>query len=166
MSLPPFQFVVDDLGPALRRHIAALAGPTDADDLVQETLIAALRAYDTLPDDSNVRAWLWTIARNKVIDSYRTASRRPQTTSWRVAGGGELDIGTIDHGHQEHPDDDLWSMVRQLPEGQRFAVTLRFVDDLTYAQIAEMCGCSAGAARQRVHEALTSLRQKVSIDHD
>lgn len=159
MSLPPFQLLVDDLGPALRRHIAALAGPSEADDLLQETLIAALRAYDALPDDSNVRAWLWTIARNKVIDSFRTAARRPQTVPLDVGGG------TTDPGGHDHPDDDLWSMVRQLPEGQRYAVTLRFVDDLSYAQIAEMCGGTAGAARQRVHEALTSLRQKVSIDH-
>jgi RNA polymerase sigma factor (sigma-70 family) len=160
VSLPPFQHLVDDLGPALRRHVAALAGPSEADDLVQETLIAALRAYDTLPDDANVRAWLWTIARHKVIDGFRASARRPRTTALPDdPAGAEVTPPVTD------PDEALWDAVRGLPDGQRYAITLRFVDDLPYAQIGALSGCSAGAARQRVHDGLRSLRQKVSIDH-
>jgi DNA-directed RNA polymerase specialized sigma24 family protein len=158
VSLPPFQHVVDDLGPSLRRHVAALVGATDADDVVQEALLSALRAYPSLSPDANVRAWLWTIARNKAIDGHRRRSRRPQTTAWP---DGDLPVPANDGG-VVGGDDDLWERVRLLPEGQRLAVTLRFVDDLSYAQIAEHCGCSAGAARQRVYEGLQALREEVT----
>lgn len=158
MSLPPFQHIVDELGPPLRRHLAAMAGGGEADDLAQDTLIAAMRAYPDLPSDANVRAWLWTIARNKVIDRHRANGRRPSTAP--------LDTSTSPPGTQRlvdpsPPDDELWAAVRALPEGRRTAVVLRFVDDLSYARIAELCDCSPGAARQRVHEALRTLRQEV-----
>jgi RNA polymerase sigma factor (sigma-70 family) len=160
VSLPPFHRVVDDLGPALRRHVAALVGTTDADDVVQEALLAALGAYPKLPSDANVRAWLWTIARNKAIDRHRRDGRRPRTSP---LPDGDLLAGAsaVVPDATEGPDDALWARVRMLPEGQRVAVTLRFVDDLSYAQIAEHCGCSAGAARQRVYEGLQALREEV-----
>jgi RNA polymerase sigma factor (sigma-70 family) len=158
VNLPPFQLVVDELGPSLRRHVAALVGTTDADDVVQDTLIAALRAYTDLPDGSNVRAWLWTIARNKAIDRHRAQGRRPRTTPLLDANAPAA-VGADD---VPAGDDGLWAAVRRLPEAQRLAVSLRFADDLSYAQIAELCGCSAGAARQRVYEGLQALRQGVN----
>ena len=158
MSLPPFQHLVDELGPPLRRHLAALAGSSEADDLAQETFIAAMRAYPDLPSDANVRAWLWTIARNKAIDRHRATARRPQTTPLAIDPVG---AAGVDDG-RAFADDGIWEAVRRLPDGQRMAVTLRFVDDLSYAQIADLAGCSPGAARQRVHDGLRSLRQEVS----
>ena len=157
VSLPPFQHVVDELGPALHRHVYALVGPSDAEDVVQEALISALGAYPELPAGSNVRAWLWTIARNKAIDRHRRRARRPQTSelpSGEMPGEPGLD-------GREPPDDQLWGAVRRLPDGQRLAVVLRFVDDLGYEQIGEACGCSPGAARQRVYEGLQALRTEV-----
>lgn len=157
MSLPPFQHVVDDLGPALHRHVAALVGVSDAEDVVQEALISAMGAYPELPAGSNVRAWLWTIARNKAIDRHRHRARRPRTSE--LSSDALVGESGVD-GH-EPPDDGLWAAVRDLPEGQRLAVVLRFVDDLSYQRIAEMCQCSPGAARQRVYEGLQTLRTEV-----
>src|SRR3954453_22357349 len=77
MALPPFQLALDQHRDSLARFIAATAGPSDADDILQETLIASLRAYPRLRPDSNVRAWLFTIARNKALDEYRARARRP-----------------------------------------------------------------------------------------
>ena len=50
--------------------------------------------------------------------------------------------------------------MRELPEGQRVAVALRFVADMRYRDIAAIAGCSEAAARQRVREALTTLREE------
>jgi RNA polymerase sigma factor (sigma-70 family) len=149
--------LVDDLGPALHRHVTALVGPTDAEDVVQEALISALGAYPDLPAGSNVRAWLWTIARNKAIDRHRYRARRPQTSE---LPSGEIPGAAGPEG-RETPDGDLWAAVRRLPDGQRLAVVLRFVDDLDYERIGEWCGCSPGAARQRVYEGLQALRSEV-----
>src|SRR3954453_14572174 len=82
MALPPFQHALDDHRDSLARFLAATVGPQEADDCLQETLIAALRAYPRLRAGSNVRAWLFTIARNKALDEHRARVRRPG------AGGG------------------------------------------------------------------------------
>src|SRR5256885_15354287 len=77
MALPPFQLALDQHRDSLARFLAATVGPQEADDCLQETLIAALRAYPRLRDGSNVRAWLFTIARNKAMDEHRARVRRP-----------------------------------------------------------------------------------------
>src|ERR1700712_5235361 len=77
MALPPFQLAVDQNRDQLARFLAATVGPVEADDCLQETLIAALRAYPRLRPGSNVRAWLFTIARNKALDEHRARARRP-----------------------------------------------------------------------------------------
>ena len=68
-SLPPFAAFLDDHGAPVRRFLVASAGAVEADDLWQETMIAALRAYPDLRPDSNLRAWVLTIARRKAIDA-------------------------------------------------------------------------------------------------
>lgn len=159
VSLPPFQVLIDEHAVALHRHVRALVGPNDADDVLQEVLIAALRAYPDLRDGSNLRGWLWTIARNKAIDRHRAAGRRPRTVPF-----DETDrVGTTEDGGGGRTDegDGVWASVRRLPEGQRVALTLRFVDDLPYSRIAQLIGCSEGAARQRVHDGVRALRKEV-----
>src|SRR3954451_21348527 len=77
MPLPPFQLAADEYRDQLARFLAATVGPDDAEDCLQETLISALRAYPRLRAGSNVRAWLFTIARNKALDEHRARARRP-----------------------------------------------------------------------------------------
>src|SRR3954464_6495446 len=84
MPLPPFQLTVDQHRSQLERFLAATVGPDDAQDCLQETLIAALRAYPRLRAGSNVRAWLFTIARNKELDDNRARERAPR----RAPGAG------------------------------------------------------------------------------
>src|SRR3954463_7728081 len=121
MSLPPFQLTLDEHRDSLMRFLAATVGPQEAADCRQETLISALRAYPRLRRDSNVRAWLFTIARNKALDEDRARVRRPVPVA-------EADVGgpvALPDG----PDEELWSAVRELPPKQRAAVVLRFVND-------------------------------------
>src|SRR3954463_10564890 len=122
MALPPFQLAVDTHRDQLARFLAATVGPADAQDCLQETLIAALRAYPRLRADSNVRAWLFTIARNKALDEHRARARRPVPvlTVPETGSAGDLPPGD---------DPELWELVRELPAKQRAAVVLRYVND-------------------------------------
>jgi RNA polymerase sigma factor (sigma-70 family) len=153
MALPPFQLTLDQHRASLARFLAATVGPQEADDCLQETLIAALRAYPRLREGSNVRAWLFTIARNKALDEHRSRVRRPVP----VAAG-------LDSAAASQPDDDadaeLWAAVRELPPKQRAAVVLRFVNDLPHREIARVLDCSEAAARRSLHEGLAKLREE------
>jgi RNA polymerase sigma factor (sigma-70 family) len=99
-----------------------------------------------------VRAWLFTIARNKAIDEERRAARRPQPE-------GEVDSWPGEEA-ADHFEDPVWDEVRALPEKQRVAVTLRFRGDLTHREIGEVMETSEAAARRNVFEGVKTLRER------
>lgn len=154
--LPPFQSFLDENREVVWRFLIASVGSVEADDCFQETFIAALRAYPRLRTDSNLRAWVLTIAHNKAIDAHRGRSRRPLP----VAEPGEIER-TSATGSGAPRDEELWEAVYELPERQRSAVVLRFVGDLAHREIAVALGCSEEAARRSLHEGLTKLRKAV-----
>ena len=137
----------------MSRFLVATVGPQEAEDCLQETLIAALRAYRRLRPGSNLRAWLLTIARNKALDSHRARARRPVPVP-------EPDAGAIDPRASANSDGELWGAVRDLPPKQRAAVVLRFVNDMAHSEIAHVLDCSEAAARRSLHEGLAKLREE------
>ena len=151
--LPPFQQLLDAHGADLHRFCVAQAGPHHGPDCFQEAVVAALRAYPRLQDDRSLRGWLFTIAHHKVLDHHRATARRA------VPAGAVPERGVDD---APALDGDLWSSVARLPDKQRGAVTLRYLGDLPYADIAAALDCSEAAARQNVRAGLAALRQEVS----
>jgi RNA polymerase sigma factor (sigma-70 family) len=154
MALPPFQLALDQHRDSLARFLAATVGPQEAEDCLQETLIAALRAYPRLRQGSNVRAWLFTIARNKALDEHRARVRRPVPVA-EAEPGSALAVAVADEG-----DEELWAAVRALPPKQRAAVVLRFVNDFSHREVARVLDCSEEAARRSLHEGLAKLREE------
>lgn len=157
MSLPPFQRLVDDHATELHRFLVGCVGTDLAEDCLQDTLIAALRAYPRLRHGENLRAWLFTIAHRKATDVIRVAARRPKTVQLNGMGPAEPRIGPA-----VLPDDGLWTAVRGLPAKQREAVVHRYVLDLDFRQIAERMGTTPEAARQNVSAGLRRLRTEVA----
>ena len=152
MVVPPFQTFLEAHRGAVLRFLMGLAGPGEAEDCFQETFLAALRAYPALADGRNLRAWVLTIAHRKAMDAHRSRRRRAipvEEPPESVAP--DAPIG----------EPEVWEAVHSLPEGQRAAVLLRYVEDLPYRDIGAVVGCSEGAARQRVREGLRSLRKVV-----
>jgi DNA-directed RNA polymerase specialized sigma24 family protein len=156
VSLPPFQRLVDDHATELHRFLVGCVGPDLAEDCLQDTLIAALRAYPRLRHADNLRAWLYTIAHRKATDVIRVAARLPETVQLNGMGPAEPRIGPA-----VLPDDGLWTAVRELPAKQREAVVHRYVLDLDYRQIAERMGTTPEAARHNVSAGLRRLRTEV-----
>jgi len=152
VALPPFQVLIDEHAEAVHRFLVASAGPGAADDCFQETFIAALRAYPRLRHGSNLRAWLFTIARSKAMDHHRATRRRPVPVA-------DVPERAAARSEPEPLDGDLWSAVGSLPEKQRAAVVLRFVCDLSHREIGGVLECSDDAARRSVHEGLKRLRE-------
>jgi RNA polymerase sigma factor (sigma-70 family) len=158
VSLPPFSTFLETHREEVYRILAASVGPHEAQDCFQETFLAALRAYPQLRPNSNLRAWVLTIAHRKALDAHRKRSRAPLPVA---------DLSESPNGQaapqaapdETEPDAELWAAVRALPPGQRAAVVHRFVADLSYAQIGQVLDCSEEAARQRVHAGLTTLRK-------
>lgn len=156
-GLPPFEHVVDEYGDDVWRFSVSQVGRDRADDVFQETMLAALAAFPRLRDPSAVRPWLLRIAARKAVDLFRARARAP------------LPVGDPDPGSAPQPglpDDELWAHVRALPNKQRQAVALRFVLDLKHAEIGAAMETSAEAARRNVFEGLKALRCRMTgADH-
>ena len=101
-----------------------------------------------------MRAWLFTIARNKALDEHRARVRRPVPVA-------EADSGSA-VALADDSDDELWSAVRELPPKQRAAVVLRFVNDFSHRDVAAVLECSEDAARRSLHEGLARLRREMT----
>ena len=132
-----------------------MLGPADADDAWSETFLAALRAYPDLPADANVEAWLVTIAHRKAIDVTRAAARRavpvadPPERADRTPGGRDLDLAAAS---------------RRCRDKQRQAVAYHYLAGLPYAEIAELLGGTAAAARRAAADGIAALRRTVGAD--
>jgi RNA polymerase sigma-70 factor (ECF subfamily) len=150
-GLPPFWLLVRDHGAELLRHAEQLAGPSDAEDVLHDALLRALRAYPRLAHAEHLRAWLHRVLVTTAHDA-RRATRREVLT----AEPPERPTEPTDY------DDAFAALVANLPDARREAITLRFVEDLDYEAIADRLGCSAPAARQRVSSGVRALRQEIT----
>jgi RNA polymerase sigma factor (sigma-70 family) len=155
--IPPFQRFLDDQREPVFRFLVAAVGRDAADDCFQETFIAAMRAYPRLRPDSNLQAWVLTIAQRKATDHHRARLRAP--------------IAVADPEPAEHVpgadaalgDDEVWGAVRALPPKQRAAILLRYAGGLSHREVGTALGCSEEAARRSAHEGLKRLRQEMPV---
>lgn len=131
----------------------------DADDLFQETLIKAFKAFDRLDCNANHRAWLYRIATNTFLSGRRKLGR---LDSLDAAGELAHPADPSDHAKDLEARDllrEVERFVRMLPDKQRVALILRKYHEMSYGDIAASLKCSEAAARANVHEALRKLRK-------
>jgi RNA polymerase sigma factor (sigma-70 family) len=154
-SKQPFEIMVAEHGATVLRVCRALLGPIDADDAWSETFISAMKAYQDLSSDTDIRAWLVTIAHRKAIDLSRAASRRrmiPTAHLPDVAGPAWFD----------EYDPELIAAVARLPDKQKRAVAYHYLAGLPYAQVADIIGGSIDAARRSAADGIAALRRTYS----
>ncbi len=150
----PFDVVVQVHGPTVYRVCRALLGDADADDAWSETFLSALRAYPSLGDDANVEAWLVTIAHRRSIDIARARARRATPTD------EVTDRAMV--APEPGPDPDLVGALAALPEKQRRSVVFHYLGGLPYAEVAEILGGTAEAARRSAADGIAALRRSAS----
>src|SRR5712691_9374607 len=152
---------------ALYRVALRLTGnAADADDLVQETMLKAYRAWDQYEKGTNAKAWLLTILRHAFINEYRRRSRHPET----------VDVDTIEpfavfgEIQDEDPqgaffdrivDDEVLRAIDALPEVFREAVVLSDVEGLSYDEIAKVLEVPVGTVKSRLFRGRQLLQAKL-----
>lgn len=161
---PPFEAVVSEYGATVLRVCRAVLGPhPDAEDAWSETFLAALRAYPDLPADTNIQAWLVTIAHRKAIDITRARQRRavpvgevPEAV--RSSGSPVASGRQAGQGDPAAADQDVWAAVKALPDKQRQAIAYHYLAALPYKDIAALVGGSTDAARRAAADGIKNLR--------
>jgi RNA polymerase sigma-70 factor (ECF subfamily) len=162
MAMPPrFEELIDRHHDELFAYLWRLLGrergsdvALDVEDLVQDVFLRAYENYARLRPDSNVRAWLYKIATNRAFSKLR------RVKLWR-AKASDVERTAIrsaaSHGRAILAE-RLRSLVGELPAKQKAGVTLRYLQDLDYSEIAGILNCSEAAARANVYQAIQRLR--------
>ncbi|MFI1439686.1 sigma-70 family RNA polymerase sigma factor [Streptomyces fructofermentans] len=139
------------------RYVAHLgADPHAVDDLAQDTFLRALGSLHRFEGRGSARAWLLSIARRVVVDSWRHAAARPRLSDvedWRpvVERAQPHGLPGFDDGIA------LLDLLAALPDDRREAFTLTQMLGLPYAEAAAVSGCPVGTVRSRVARARATL---------
>jgi RNA polymerase sigma-70 factor (ECF subfamily) len=141
-----------------------------AEDATEATFVAALSNLERFeerarPADgegaSTFRVWLFQIARNEVAAERRRTRRRPTAPlEAALTIADPLDVQAEAERHDEARV--AWQAVGRLPEDRRQAIVMRFVDELSTAEIAGVLGRSEGAVRVLIHRALRAIARDLT----
>lgn len=157
-------------GQAALEHIDALYGyalaltrnQTEAEDLVQETYVRAMRAFGQLTPHSNSKSWLFVIMRNAWLNQVRHSRSGPHFVE--LAGEDEH-ISEDRAGNDPHTiylrkleREEVKQAIENLPTTYREIIILRDIEGFTYQEIATMLGCPAGTVMSRLGRARGKLR--------
>jgi RNA polymerase sigma-70 factor (ECF subfamily) len=176
-----FRELTDPYRNELQLHCYRIVGSTqDAEDLVQETLLAAWRGLDDFSERASIRTWLYRIATNRCVDALRASARRPQSLEpmtelpepsrvsepvWLEPYPDVLLEGIADRApgpeaRYEAKEATALAFVaglQHLPPQQRAVLVLRDVLSFQAAEVAEMLDTSEAAVNSLLRRARTAL---------
>lgn len=158
---------------AALEHIDALYGfamtltreQSEAEDLVQETYLRAVRAFGQLMPDSNLKSWLFVIMRNAWLNNMRHARSGPQFVELDAEEEGRagwLDPLACDpyvDYVRKLEREEVRQAIDSLPRMYREIVVLRDIEGFSYQQIASILRCPAGTVMSRLGRAREKLRR-------
>jgi RNA polymerase sigma-70 factor (ECF subfamily) len=163
-------------------HLDALYGvacrltkaPLDAEDLVQDALVKAMRARDQYQAGTNLKAWLFKILTNTFINKYRRGGLErvvldgpdadPLADGWVSAASMRALRDPENQALRSIVEEEIHRALDELPEEFRLAVVLSDVEELSYKEIAEVMDCPVGTVMSRLHRG-RRLLQKRLYDH-
>jgi len=148
--------------------------PSEAEDLVQDTLLKALRAREHFTPGSNMRAWLLRILTNTFINRYRRGGLErsvldgpdadPLADGWIGASTMEAMRDPESRAMRALLEKEIVAALDELPEEFRLAVVLSDVEELSYKEISEIMGCPIGTVMSRLHRGRRLLKRRL-YDH-
>jgi RNA polymerase sigma-70 factor (ECF subfamily) len=146
---------------------------SDAEDLVQETMLRAYRSFGTFTEGTNLRAWLFRILTNAYINRYRAKQRRPDETDlaeiedlylYRRVGSLETAAASLsaeDQFMDLFTDDEVKAALENLPDNFRLPVILADVEGFAYKEIAEMLDIPVGTVMSRLHRGRKAMQREL-----
>ncbi len=173
---------VDAFEVELLSHLDALYGlscrmtrrTTEAEDLVQDTIVKAMRSRHQFQPGTNLKAWLVRILTNTFINRYRRGgmerelfegpSADPLSDGWVSAESTRAIRDPETQALRPIVEAELQRALDELPDDFRIAVILSDIEELSYKEIAEAVGCPIGTVMSRLHRGRRML-QKTLIEH-
>ncbi len=147
------------------RYIYSKVGEVrQTEDLTAQVFLAALESLPRYRHDGHFAAWLFSIARHKIVDHYRS---RHVEAPIEIAQEASLKKGDpLAALIQTEDAQRLSTLIRRLDEQDQELLRLRFVAGLNFGEIGRLLNSSMEATKKRFYRLITHLRQQVELDHD
>lgn len=168
----PTEFEVDVLGHMDGLYAVACRmtrNPADAEDLVQDALVKAMRSRDQFNAGTNLKAWLFKILTNTFINKYRRGSLEKDILGGpesKPLSDGWMSVASMRQMHDPETqalrpllEKEVARALEELPEDFRLAVLLSDVEDFSYKEIADVLGCPIGTVMSRLHRGRRMLQE-------
>ena len=130
-----------------------------ARDILQETFIKALKEIDKYKEEGKFKAWLWTIARNKVMDFYRKSSKIVPLEEETVKQEDETSKNALSQIELSH----IKNLIEDLPPEQKEVILMR--QYLSFKEIAAVLGCPLGTVLARLNRAIKKIQKSLGEDY-
>jgi len=130
---------------------------TEADDLLQESAVKVYLRWTKISRTQVPEAYVRRMMVNTLVSRSRRPFRRRELLEGTVAATAVVspENAVLDRAQ-------VWPMICALPVRQRAVIVLRYYEDLSEQEIADVLGCSTGSVKSQAHDALASLRRRVA----
>lgn len=148
--------------PRLKYYVRRLNLNSETDDILQDIWIKVFRKIRKLKENNSFPTWLYRIARNEVFGRFRNDEKFVELPE-------EKEIPEyIDNNHEFSAEDaeHLHTALNKIQPYHREVLTLSFIEQMTYEQIAEIIGCNKGTVRSRLFYAKQSLREEMESNNE
>jgi RNA polymerase sigma-70 factor (ECF subfamily) len=163
-------------GEAALQHLDALYGyamaltrdQTEAEDLVQETYLRAVRAFGELIPNSNLKSWLFVIMRNAWLNQVRHSQSGPRfvelESEEELSQSQQFTVADDPYSlyMRKLEREEIQTAIEGLPSLYREIIVLRDVEGFSYHEIAVLLSCPAGTVMSRLGRARGKLRQALA----
>lgn len=146
-----------------RYIFARVRNHADAEDLTAQVFMAALKGIKKFDPEGNIAAWLFTIARNKVADSYRR--RKPVLFLEELPDVASEEGDPLSQLMQKEQIGQLSTVLGELDAEKQELLQLRFAGELTYAEMALVVGKTEAAVKMATHRLLRQLEEMMEQDN-
>jgi RNA polymerase sigma-70 factor (ECF subfamily) len=152
--------IIDALDSLLRYALIMTGNEEDAKDLVQETCYRALKNLNTLEENSNVRAWLFTIMRNIWLNQKKRQQISPIQVDDAIENkSDDWNINSEELLINNEMRQALLKALENLPDVYREILILRYFEDFSYSEISKILGCPLGTVMSRLNRAREKLKE-------
>jgi RNA polymerase sigma-70 factor (ECF subfamily) len=167
------ELALPHLASVYRLAVRLTGGAQDAEDLVQETYLKALRAFPGLREPERVRPWLFQILNRLVLDRHRGGTREVAVGDLEEVDRFSLydliwDEDPFPYSDRPHEDflaqfddEEVRRALLALPEAYRLPLLLLYVDELSYKELAKVLGCPIGTVMSRLHRGRKILEREL-----
>jgi RNA polymerase sigma-70 factor (ECF subfamily) len=168
-----FTVLVDRYKHKIHWLVRRMLGSAEVEDITQEVFLRAYQAMPRFEGRSSFRTWLYKIAHNLCLTEIAKRGRRGEHLSLDEEGEEKVHWmlpdnrqGLMDEIERRDFSENVWALVGRLPENYRTALTLFYIEQARYEEIAEIMGIPMGTVKTYIHRARLRMRDLVLAESD